>query len=189
MPVYRPPLLGVSQSEALAEAYASATVGDPPAHTIALYHPNFLDESGNEMAIYVVNDFQELQATIEAGAPLDAETEVTFQPVPYEFVLPEQSDSGSPPEVQLSVDNVSAELIPHLDAAAISADPIRLIARTYLRSDTSAPHELPPLDLVIRNVSADLATVTASAGYGDLANRKFPSKDYRRDLYPALSAR
>jgi len=189
MPTYRPPLLGITQSQALAEAYASAPIGDPPLHTIALYHDRFVDESGAPTAVYCVNDYETLYATIEAGAPLHAGQIVAFHPIPYEFTLPEQTDSGAPPQVQLTVDNVSRELVPHLNAAAGSMSPITLIARTYLPSDTTAPHELPPLELVLRDIQVTVSTVTASAGYGDLSNRKFPSKIYSRDIFRSLAAK
>lgn len=188
MPVMLPARLGVSQSEALREAYAHATAGDPELLTIALYHPAFVDSLGNPTAVYCVRDMEPLDATLELDAPLHAGQQVTFEPIPFDFTRPEESDGNSPPEVTVSLDNVARDLMPWLAAASASQTPITMIVRVYLPSDTSAPHENPPMSLVLRNVTATATTVSAKAGYGDLINSRFPRKEYTRETHPGLAS-
>lgn len=183
-----PARLGISQSQALAEVYASATATQPELITIALYHSSFKDDSGAATAIYCVNDFAPLVATIEYGAALHAGQAVTFHPVPFAFVRPEEADGAAPPEVLLEIDNAAREISPYLKTAAHSGEPITLIARVYLASDTSAPHEIPPLQLVLRNVTVAGQKITCKASYGDLINRRFPAKEYTRRSHPGLVA-
>ncbi len=189
MPItYKPARLGISQSQALAEAYASATATQPELITIALYHSSFKDDDGNTTAIYCVNDFEPLNATIEAGAALHGGLEVTFQPIPFTFVRPEEADGSAPPEVTLEIDNAAREVSPYLKTASQSKEPVILIARVYLHSDTSAPHEIPPLQLVLKNVVVTPQKVSAKASYGDLVNRRFPTQEYGRRTHPGLTA-
>jgi hypothetical protein len=183
MPTYLPPLRGISQSEALAEARAYATAGDPPLVTAALY---FTTDAGLQ-AVYAVNDFEELQATLEADAPLDGGDEVTFQPVPMRARLPDETDD-SPGSVAIEIDHVTRVLAPYLREATLRQDPILMMLRTYLPSDSSAPHETPPLTLELENAGANATTVSAQAGFGDLTNRRFPKAEYRPENYQGLSA-
>ena len=188
MPTYLPARIGISQSAALAEAYASATATDPELITIALYHSAFRDDLGAPTAIYCVNDWSQLKATIEPGAALHAGQEVTFAAIPFKFVRPEEADGGAPPEVTVEIDNVSREIIPYIKAAAMSGEPVLMTVRVYLASDTSAPHETPPMTLVLRNVTANSSTISARAGYGDIVNRRFPTKEYTGRTHPGLVA-
>lgn len=183
MPVYLPPLRGISQSEALAEARAYATAGDPPLVTAALY---FTTDSGMQ-AVYAVNDYEELDATLEDDAPLDGGEEVRFQPVPMRARLPDETDDG-PGNVTIEIDHVTRVLAPYLRDATLRQDPILLMLRTYLPSDTSAPHESPPLTLELEAAGANATTVSANAGFGDLTNRRFPKTEYRAENFQSLSA-
>ena len=188
MPTYLPPRRGISHSEAVAEARAFARVDEPELLTLAFYHPAFLDDAGEPMALYVVNDFQPLVATLEADAPLDGGQAVTFQPVPMRVVFPEESDENRTPGAQIEISHVLRQLSPHLRAAAGSMDPVRLIARTYLPGDTSAPHELPPLQLELTGAETDGVNVRFGAGYGDVTNFPFPAVAYTAEGFPALAA-
>lgn len=188
MPTYLPPRRGISHSAALAEARAFARVDQPELLTLAFYHPAFLDAQGNEIALYVVNDFDPLQATIEAGAPLDAGQVVTFQPVPMRVVFPEESDDNRSPGATLDIGNALRTLSPHLRAAAGTMEPVRMIARTYLPGDTSAPHELPPLTLELTGADTDGVDVRVGASYGDVSNFPFPAVSYTAEGFPALVA-
>lgn len=183
-----PPRRGISHSAALAEARVYATVDDPELRTLAFYHSAFRDEFGQQMAVYVVCDNDPLQATIEAGAPLDAGDEVTFTPVPVRVVLPEESDESRDPRAQIEIDHVWRILSPYLRAAAATTEPIRIIARTYLAGDTSGPHEMPPLQLELTSASADGVTVRLTAGYGDIVNFPFPAVRYTPEGFAGLAA-
>ena len=188
MPVYLPPRRGISHSAAIAEARACARVDQPELLTLAFYHSAFVDDLGQPIALYVVNDFDELEATIEAGAPLDAGQTVTFQPVPMRVVFPEESDDNRAPGATLEIGDVLRVLSPHLRAAAASMEPVRMIARTYLPGDTSAPHEMPPLSLELVGADSDGVNVRFTAAYGDITNFPFPAVAYTAEGFPALVA-
>lgn len=186
MPTYRPPLVGISQSEALAEAANFAT-DEPILFTLAFYHSKIVDEDNNQVAIYVVNDFQPLVATLEADAPIDPGGTVTFQPIPMEIILPAENEQKNTGEVQISISNVSRVLMPHLEAATKTMEPILVMARIYLPSDRSAPHEMPPIQVTLKGATATTTSVIATAGFGDIANRRFPKVEYTLRDFPTLA--
>lgn len=189
MPIYLPPRRGISQSEAMAEARAFARVDQPELLTLALYHSTLLDRFGQPDALYLVCDHQPLVATLEATAPLHAGQQVTFQPIPMRVVMPEETDDSRDPRAQVEVDNVARLLGPLLRQAAAGSEPVRMIARTYLPGDTSAPHELPPLDLEIQGAESNGTAVRLQAGYGDVTNFPFPAVNYTAEEgFPALAA-
>lgn len=182
MPVYLPPRRGISHSQALAEARVYATADDPELLTLALYHSAF------KAPVYVVCDYQDLVATIEADAPADAGLTVRFKALPLRVTLPEETDTNRSPTAQIELDNVMRQLSPYLRLAAASREPVVLIARTYLASDTSAPHDMPPLRLELTSASTDGTNVAVQAGYGDIVNFPFPALSYQPEDFPGLAA-
>ena len=118
-------------SEAYAEAIAIAPVEDVILHTIELRHPSFVDDAGQPTAIRVVRDHADLSATLEADAPLDAGRAVQFIALPFDLTLPAESD-GAPPEITLTIDGASQQIVRHLDAAVGSLSPIHCTYRPYL---------------------------------------------------------
>ncbi|MEW6314125.1 MAG: DUF1833 family protein [Pseudomonadota bacterium] len=168
-------------SQAIAEAYASAPAGEIILHTLEIRHPSFV------APIRVVRDHKDWTFTLEAGAPLDAGLAVLFTAFAFDFKLPEVSTSASP-EVEISIDNVSTEILGYLDAATQTADKIEVTYRPYLSSAPTVPQMVPPLTLTVREITADVFRVTAVAGFGDLANRRFPGENYDTQRFPGLIA-
>lgn len=168
-------------SDALAEAYASAPAQEVIVHTLEIRHASFTQP------IRVVRDHHDFTAFLEADAPEDPGGEVTFVAMAFDFILPEVSKASSP-EIEISLDNVSGEIIAYLDAAAQTPEIIEVTYRPYLASDRSGPQMNPPLTLLIRSVTADIFRVRARAGYADLSNRKFPADVYDAERFPGLSA-
>lgn len=166
--------------DALAEAYASAPASEVILHTLEIRHASFTQP------IRVVRDYHDFTCFLEADAPEDPGGEVTFIAMAFDFILPEVSKATSP-EIEISLDNVSGEIIGYLDAAAQTPDLIEVTYRPYLASDPSGPQMNPPLTLVIRSVTADIFRVRARAGYADLSNRKFPNEVYDAERFPGLS--
>lgn len=190
MPIFSSPVLGLTYSEAIKEAYASAPEDSIILNTLEFRHPSFIDPiTFDEIGIRVVNDHEFLMAFLEAEAPLNALEEVRFEPVKFEFTRPQESDGAATPEVEISVSNVSRILIPYLDQAKDSRIPIEVTYRPYLASDLTAPHMRPVLTLTLRSVTCTMSDVNATAGFGDLSNRKFPNKDYTNIKFPGLVAR
>ncbi len=185
----RPPRKGISYSEALAAAYATAPEDEIVLDTLEFHHPSFLDEDGHVTAIRVVNDHKFLLAYLEDEAPLDGGDQVRFEKVYFAFRRPPESESAALPEVELQVDNVSRILIPYLDMVKESRDSITVIWRPYLLSDLTGPHMNPPLALTLRNVRANMSSMSARAGFFDLANRRFPASEYTAKKFPGLVVR
>lgn len=176
----------IQLSEALAEAYASAT----PViifETIELRHPSFLSENDSPIAIRLVKDSDPLLATLEDDAPMNAGQQVTFEPLWFTLVPPSQIEQNADPELQLTIDNASADLMPYLDAAIEFGQPIELTYRIYLDTNLDLPQTLP-LTLVLRGIRADVQSVTAQAAFVDVANKSFPRGDYDNANWPSLLA-
>lgn len=188
MPTFLPERRGVQLSEALAEAYAVAPEDVVILHTLEFLHSAFVDDDGNPSAARIVKAHDPITATLESTAPVNASEAVMFVGVDFEFSLPDEGDDGSVPEIQVKIDNVAKYLIPYLDLASESLDPITVIYRPYLSTDLSLPHVLPPLKMTLRGISADVFAVTATASFGDLANRRFPFLTYKKAKFPGLSA-
>ena len=172
-------------TEAIKEAYASAPSDVILLHTLELRHPNFVDEDGNKSAIRVVRDHQNLTATLEATAPLNAGEEVTFINYPFNFTLPSVDDKVNP-EVKVTIDNVDRSIIRNIDLAAESSAVINLTYRPYLSNDLTGPQYDPPLHLILTNITADVFKITGTARFGDLANLKFPKEVYEPSRFPGL---
>lgn len=166
-------------TQALKEAYASAPNTSVAYHTLEIYHPAFTTP------IRVVRDFVDLSAKLEASAPRDASTYVTFVGYPFDIVPPEVSTSGVP-SLQITIDNVSRDIMSGLEAAVTTSTPISVIYRMFLSTDLTAPQNDPPLRMTIISISADVFKVTATATLGDLVNKKFPSQMYTIETYPGL---
>lgn len=168
-------------SQALAEAYASAPSAEVILHTLELRHPSFTQP------LRVVNDHATLTATLEADAPLDAGQPVEFAAFAFRFRLPDVQSTGMP-ELEIEIDNVSAEVVAYMDQAANSTELIEVTYRPYLSSDTSAPSMDPPLHLVLHDVEADAFSVRGRASFGDYGNRQFPGQSYDGQTFPGLIA-
>ena len=101
---------------AIAEAYASAPSDIVILHTLELRHPEFKDDEGQSIAVRLVRDHQDLSAKLEDTAPLNPDEYVTFIAMGFDLELP-PVDTSPVPEITVTIDNVSRELIKHLDAA------------------------------------------------------------------------
>jgi hypothetical protein len=166
-------------SQALKEAYAAAPDNVVAYHTLEIYHPAFTQP------IRVVRDFVDLSAKLEASAPRDASTYVTFVGFAFDIVPPEVSATGVP-QCQVTIDNVSRDIVANLELAIASNQPITMIYRLFLSTDLTGPQNNPPMTLSVINMQADVFKVTATATFGDLVNRKFPGQNYTTERFPGL---
>lgn len=169
-------------SEALKEAYASAPVDIVIVHTLEIRHPAFTSP------IRVVSDYASVDVRLEANAPADAGSIVTFQPFAFEFTLPEVMDKGVP-EMGIKIDNVSQEIIRNIELAVPQVDMLEVTYRAYLSDTlTVGPHNDPPLHLTITSIEADAHAITAKASIADFVNKKFPNQEYDETRFPGLIA-
>lgn len=168
-----------SLSTAIREAMASAPAAALILHTLEFRHPSFTTP------IRVVRDRRDWTLSLEAGAPVDPGAAVTFVGFGFDFSLPDKTMAASP-DIEVSIDNVQRWIIGYMDLAAQSSDLIEMTYRAYLADDPSGPQNDPPLTLVVRDVSADVFRVRAHAGFGDVANRRFPAEVYDLQRWPGL---
>lgn len=173
-------------SEALKEAYASAPSDVVILHTLELRHPSFVDDEGNQTAIRVVKDNQNLMAILEDSASLNGGEEVEFLAMAFDLSLPPVNTSPLP-EITLTLDNVSREIIKYLDLAVEGQDMIEMTYRPYLSNDLSCPQMNPPITLVITDITADVLKITATARMMDIGNKSFPSENYTVKNYAGLT--
>ena len=166
-------------SEAIQEAYASAPSDQIIYHTLEIWHLNF------SAPIYVVRDFADLTATVEAGAARNGGQPVTFVAFAFDIVPPEVDKSGVP-QCVIEIDNVSRDILANIDLAMGSTDSITVIYRAFLSTDLNGPENDPPLELTIHSITADPFRVRAVAGFGSLANLRFPKLEYTSEIFPGL---
>lgn len=166
-------------SQAIREAYAAAPADVIVYHTLEINHPAF------STPIRVVRDTADLTATLEASAPNDASTAVTFVGFRFDVVPPDVSTSAVP-QCVIEIDNVSREILSQIEAAMISTDLITCIYRQFISTDLTVPQNNPPLTLTVLAISATVFRIRATCGFGDLANRRFPAVDYTADVFPGL---
>lgn len=178
--------IGNTLSEALKEAYASAPSDVVILHTLELRHPAFKDEKGNSTAIRVVRDNVNHICKLEDNAPLDGGKEVEFIALAFDLQLP-PVENIPVPEISLSLDNVSTEIMRYLDQAIETQDMIEMTYRPYLSSDLSYPQMDPPITLVITEITADISKISATARMMDIGNKSFPAENYTVKKYPGLS--
>jgi len=173
-------------SQALREAYASAPSDVVILHTLELRHPSFVDDDGDNIAIRVVRDNSNLNAALEATAPLNAGEIVEFIAMGFDLELP-AVNTAPVPEISITLDNVSREIVTHLDAAVETQDKIEITYRPYLSDDLQGPQMDPPFTLILTEVSADAARVTGKARMLDIGNKAFPSETYNAFRFAGLT--
>lgn len=173
-------------SQAIREAYAARPAEVVILHTLELRHPAFRDEAGNPTAIRVVRDTSDLWARLEGSAPLDAGEVVRFVAMGFELDLP-PVDTMPVPEITVTLDNVSREIVKHLDAAVESQAVIEVTYRPYLSIDLEGPQMDPPIHLVLTEVEADVFRVTGRARMLDIGNKAFPGVAYTAKNFPGLT--
>ena len=163
-------------SEALKEAYASAPSAEIIYHTLEINHPDFTTP------ILVVRDTIDLTAFLEDGI-----TQVTYVAFAFDIVPPEVQATQMP-MCKIEIDNVSRDILAQVELAIGSPDLITVTYRQYLSSDLSGPQNDPPLTLTVFDISANVFRITATCGYGDFLNKRFPSEEYAAERFPGLIA-
>ena len=154
-------------SQAIREAYAAAPSDVVILHTLELRHPAFVNDDESPTAIRVVRDHRDLEARLEASAPVNGGKMVTFIALAFDLSLP----PTPVPEITVTLDNVSREIVRHLD----------------LSTDLEGPQMDPPITLVLTEVEANTLQVTGRARMLDIGNKAFPSETYTAKRFPGLT--
>lgn len=166
-------------SQALKEAYAAAPAGVVIYHTLELMHPAF------SMPIRVVRDYSDLTARLEASAPLNPGAQVTFTGFAFEFTKPDTGANGVP-QMTIEIDNVDRSIVANIDAAMITPQMITVIYREFISTDLSAPQNNPPLTATVLAITATTPKITATVGFPNLLNYRFPRMAYDPQNFPGL---
>ena len=200
--------------QAIREAYASAPADTVILHTLELRHPAFVDDDGRPTAIRVVRNFADeeswlrlggaevqavldavpaqardlvgLVARLEEDAPKDGGRMVPFIALAFDLELP-PVDTAPVPEIAVTLDNVSREIVRHLDAAATSLERIEVTYRPYLSTDLEGPQMDPPITLTLTEVEVDVFRATGRARMLDIGNKAFPADLYTATRFPGLT--
>lgn len=152
-------------SEELKELYASSGT-EVILHTLEFTHSTF------SAPIYIVNDWNDLDATLETGVA------VTFNRYAFRFTPPSRDGKGSE-RLTLTVDNVNREFTEKLEGVMNGTrDPLKITYRIFISSDLSGPQNDPPTTLNLLNVKATNRNITGTATGVDLLNRGFPNVLY-----------
>jgi len=140
----------------------------------------------SQKPMMIVANNEDFVAMLEADAPMNAGELVTFSSLGFDIQLPEVATS-TVPEVNVTIDNVSREIMPHLKAAATSNEKIEVTYRPYLASDPNTVQMDPPLTLTLKQVSATPVSITGVASMLDIGNKAFPSEVYTAKRFPGLA--
>jgi hypothetical protein len=170
-----------TQNEALLEAYASCPPSARVYFTLEIWQSSFASP-----ARVVANVGNDMSFGIEAGAPRDAGSMVTFLACPFTADYPEQRE-GQPPSTKIKIDNVNRELVPQIRAALGVRQYIQILYREYLGSDLTEP-AYGPVEFQLSNVQMVGASLTGTAVVKNLQNKRFPrlNKNYDYIQFPSL---
>lgn len=162
-------------SEALKEARTLCPTNVVELPTLEISHPAQPD------SIYMVQDRKNWNLTIP-GVGVK-----TFEGIAFKFVPPASGENGVQ-QLDISLDNVDRRVSDFIDAVKESNDPVILIHRVYLSSDTATPQNDPPLTLTLRDIRVVNGVATGRASFADIINKPFPhpSETYTRERFPSL---
>jgi hypothetical protein len=171
-------------SAAIKEAYASAPNGNVIYDTLEIWNPSF------SVPIRVVREQHDptfvLTAKLEATAPRNAGSLVSFTSYAFNLILPEQIASAVP-TASLEIDNTDRTIVAQIETAARSGQETVLLWRQYLSSNlTVGPENSPILTLSLLTATATPFRVKGTAGFADMLNRKFPYLEYDPEVFTGL---
>ena len=153
-------------TESLKENYVSSG-NDIILHTLQLNHTTF------SSAYYIVQNNEDFVANLENGGPL-----TTFQKYSFTIDGPSKNSQGNQ-YININIDAVNTTLVNMLENTSLDENnnPIELIYRIYLSSDTTTPQAYPT-KLYLKNVSVDNYSISGQAVFLNLNNAKFPNAKY-----------
>lgn len=174
----------VTKEKAYQEDVANCPGDEIIYHTIEIRYPHFTNENGENISIYLVRDYVELLARLEDTHPTHANKQVVFAPVAFDITSPSK-ESGVVPQLQLSVDNVSAELMPYLDLAISEEIPVKVIYREYREKDLNSP-AITPIIFEASAVSVTLTGISTTCQMTNISKKSLPNVEYTSNLFPNL---
>ena len=169
--------LTAGQKEAYARAHTSTVV----LCSLELRHASF------GSTIRLAQGVDDVTFTLEANAPVDSSTSVSFTAVGFEVKEP-AINTEPDTVVSVSLIGISSLVLPYLGAASKTSVPVEATLR-FLTFDTVAKtvsEVYTPIHLQARNFSTTKTNVSVELGYTNTANKPFPSIVYTAESNPSL---
>jgi hypothetical protein len=158
---------------ALAEFNALAPTDNVEFQTLEVRH------SSVGGSLFMVQNTEQMTLTLETGI------EKVFEPVPFRLIPPASGKDGFS-ELSIAIDNVDRQISDFIDTIGTdSREPVELVHRIYLLSDTTGPQGTP-LVLYLTDLKENAFEVTARASFTGIVNMKFPNEYYDRQRFPSL---
>ena len=179
--------MSVQLEAALAEARASAPTRVVILDMLALYHPSFINEAGDPSPLFIVNNNEDIVATLEATAPQFGGQAVNFMALGFRPSRPELS-AGSVPIFSLDIDNVGDEVSDQIERSQLvePRQPILCTHRQYLSDNLTGPCYISPYLQALTDIAISPSKITARARVTDSANINFLRSVYTLKQFPAL---
>ena len=155
---------------------------------VEVIHSAFLDENGDPTSIRAIDDTQGRWVTLEATAPFFPGQPAWFEAIPFNIIWPGQSE-GQGSDVQFTLDNVGRELMPWLDAAAMTQEPITLLFRQILINlhTNAVTYNGTTFQLYLNGASVNEQALTGRASGADLVNMQIGRIAYDLQNYGGLT--
>lgn len=164
-------------------AWEEAGASCPPSittfPTLELWHVSF-----DQPVRAVTGVADDMSFTMEVGAPRNSGETVIFKAIPFRADFPEVAER-TPPQIKVTIDNVAREVAPALDNAINYRGDLSALYREYRSDDISEPC-YGPVEFIIKKVTVVGASITGMAQIVNLANRRFPRKNYTLVEFPSL---
>jgi hypothetical protein len=159
-------------SQLLETVHASVT-DEIQHHTLELPHESFPNG-----VIRWVQGFSDETLGLENGEM------VLFEQMPFGVSLPDKSIRGNQ-DLQFQLDNITGDALKYVRAVLDSDEPLPVIYRVYLESNTAAPAETA-IEMTANSFNADMRSVTVIADFHDFVNKLWPVLRYTTTNTPGL---
>ena len=163
-----------SLTEALKETNALAPNDRVILETLQISHPTL------GTPLYFVRDRQSWDLTLEDDSV------VTFQPIPFRFILPTPDTNGGQ-EMQLAIDNIEPDVPDFIESLAGDPSPVEIRYRPYLSDDPTTPQMDPPLLLYLTEIQQTALEVSGRATFANMINARYLTQKYTRTRFPGLA--
>lgn len=168
-------------TQAEKQAYARAKNTTIEIWAVELRHSTFPNE------VRIVNYQDDVTHTLEASAPVDANTAVLFTGVAFDFETPKVGEDPVN-TVQIKIDGVGGIVQPYLATAGQTLEPIEATLRCLLYdvSTDSVLHQSFTLQLRVMQSVSTMTQVAMELGRINSANQTFPNEFYTALSNPGL---
>lgn len=146
--------------------------------TLEFYHPDF------GTLRYVLNQYSSVTLTLEAGAPRNASTSVSFEPLAAQASDPEQGRFGASIDIQLGLAGVELKEKMNSITEAGKRKPVEVIWRRYTSDVTTAPAAFFYMQAASINLRGRQGAISAQQ---KSAQDRSPWRVYKDDEFPGTA--